>query len=422
VRGLPARTLGGQLGYTSDGGLAMESRWSHRNVLGGGQTLEVGVAGQSGWLSLDRNPEQFVRGSINIRHPAIFARRATLTYGPTAEYRDDYRDRSFETGFGFTVVRPLGGISSLSLSYAVSTRRIYEYRFSDISAGIDLLELLQLSADGVLDELGARLNRSVATLGLSILDIDSPTDPTRGYSIEPTLSTTVFPALNTSEFVSAQVKASGYVPIGGAATLAARIGAGRLFPFGKTVPVDTREGLRNMFRLREDLFTAGGSRDVRGWSERMLGPKFPNMILNISEETDSITLDSDRYTPLGGLNRVHGTVELRFPMTAIAPGVSSHVFVDAGRIWTTDDRFVSPGDPYGVAKLFWSTGAGFDVDTPVGSFRLTVGYKLNPSFIDLADPDDALRALLEGTPPDAIDVEEHPIRRFRLHIGFGRLM
>jgi outer membrane protein assembly factor BamA len=166
--------------------------------------------------------------------------------------------------------------------------------------------------------------------------------------------------------------------------------------------------------------TAGGSHDVRGWAERMLGPKFPTPILSASDST--LVVDSDFYTPIGGFNRLYGSMELRFPVGLVPERLAAHAFVDAGRIWTKDERFTSSDDPYGVERLFWATGVGFDYATPVGSIRLSVGYKLNPSFLDLVDPIDALRALLSDVPRDEWVLDEHGIRRFRLHIGFGTLM
>ncbi len=50
---------------------------------------------------------------------------------------------------------------------------------------------------------------------------------------------------------------------------------GRLFPFGKSVPLPGDSPVFSLIRLRDETMTAGGTDDVRGWGSRLLGPKFP---------------------------------------------------------------------------------------------------------------------------------------------------
>jgi outer membrane protein assembly factor BamA len=231
----------------------------------------------------------------------------------------------------------------------------------------------------------------------------------------PSLSTTVLD-FNATQFVSGSLRATGYVPLGGSVGLALRGGLGHLLPFGRSVPETPEQALGAVLRLREEVLTAGGLDDVRGWADRMLGPKFPEMILQDVDGT--LALESDGYTPLGGFNRAYSSVELRFPLPWVSWRV--HSFLDGGRVWTSDERFTSSEDPYGLERYFWATGFGIDYATPLGSIRLTLGYKLNPSILDLADSLDVLTALLEDRPLDGLD--RRGIRRFRLHIGLGGLL
>ena len=60
--------------------------------------------------------------------------------------------------------------------------------------------------------------------------------------------------------------------------------------------------------------TAGGTNDVRGWGDRMLGPKVPDVEANI-EGADTV-LTADRYVPIGALARLSGSVELASPPRA----------------------------------------------------------------------------------------------------------
>jgi outer membrane protein assembly factor BamA len=166
-------------------------------------------------------------------------------------------------------------------------------------------------------------------------------------------------------------------------------------------------------RLRDALFTAGGRYDVRGWGEQQLGPKFPDVRLQATEP-DTV-LVAERYIPLGGLARLSGSVELRLPLFGARPRHSAHVFVDAGRVWSPDQRFRV--DETSDTALRYSAGTGIELGTPVGPVRVSVGYKLNPSVYDLREPQAVLDALLAGQSP--LTVPREQMRRWHLHLAIG---
>jgi len=87
-----------------------------------------------------------------------------------------------------------------------------------------------------------------------------------------------------------------------------------------------------------------------------------------------------------------------------------------GKVWTPDQRFKLPvleGD----TDLRYSLGGGLSYQTPVGAIRLGLGYKLNPSDLDVRDPGLVLAAVEQGQP--ATSVESDWIRRLHLHLSFG---
>jgi outer membrane protein assembly factor BamA len=147
----------------------------------------------------------------------------------------------------------------------------------------------------------------------------------------------------------------------------------------------------------------------------MLGPKFPD--IRFYDEGDSVRTEADGYVPLGGFTRASFSVELRLPVPPLGPRMAAHLFLDGGRVWTGDSRFATGDDSFDQQRFFYATGAGLDLATPVGAIRLSVGYKLNPSLLDLVDSDDLLRALDDGT--DTAGLERHDSRRWQVHIAIG---
>lgn len=415
VREQPQRGVSGRAGYATDGGLAGDAQWTHRNIFLGAQTLTFNLSGQSGVLALAETPDKFIRGSITYRTPVRGRTYLTVSTGPFAEFRDDFRDRSVEVGIESTLLYQITPLTTVALRYELATRRIMEYRFGDISAGVDFFELLDVAAEGVTDSLGARIGTSTLSLSSAIGTLDAPTEPRRGFLIEPSVSVAFPGALSAIEYLNANVRASGYLPLSRTVTLAARFGAGHIYPFGKSVPADPMNSFGDYVRLREVLFTAGGAGDVRGWADRSLGPKFPQIVITPADSTVEFT--ADRYTPIGGFNRLHGSLELRFPLPLVGSDWGAHVFADAGRIWTGDTRFTSSDDPYGVHKLFWASGFGVDYRTPIGTIRVSGGFKMNPSILDDNSPQTILDAIIDEVPLNALPRSRK--RRFQLHIGLG---
>ena len=119
--------------------------------------------------------------------------------------------------------------------------------------------------------------------------------------------------------------------------LASRISAGRLFPFGKSVPAPGEDPIFSFIRLRDESMTAGGTNDVRGWGNRQLTPKLPEVDARI-EGSDTI-FNSDQYVPIGALARLSGSLELRLPAPGLPSAWGIYLFLDGGRVWTPDDRF-----------------------------------------------------------------------------------
>ena len=217
--------------------------------------------------------------------------------------------------------------------------------------------------------------------------------------------------------------ALGYYPLGGTLDLVGRLTLGHLLPYGKSIPRPDVEAdqLAQFLRLRDVTFLGGGTHDVRGWRTGLLGPKVPDIEFK-GPEGDSLV--AEQYIPLGGPAQFSASVGMRFPLPFLQSSWKALVFLDAGQIWNPDERFLPDEQQSDLdrdaERLFFSTGAGVEIPTPLGPIQLSIGYKLNPSLFDLRDPQHVLDAALAGTPIK--DVETNQMWRFNLHITIGRLL
>ena len=410
------RIIGADLGYVTDGGLSAEGTWEHRDFTGGGRSLKVSLVAQTGWLAVAQNPDVRYRLAPALKQPAFLAPNLSGVLSPFLEYRDDTQDRSTQYGLNTTLVRQASPLRSISLNYQIADRIIHEYRFGDLANGeIDLLTFLTQAAQGALDSLGTTIATSALSLSASFGSLDNPANPRFGYLVRPVLQVTAPTAWSSTAYWRADGSAYAYLPLGRRVTLAGRATLGQLFPFGKSIPAPGEDPTVKFLQLRDVNFTAGGTGDVRGWENRLLGPKVPEVTFTV-ENGDTIQ-HVDGYVPLGGLERATFSVELQFPLPGLGPNFGSHVFIDGGRVATDDKRFDLQQAAHGQQAMFYATGAGIDMRTPVGPIKMGFGYKLNPSLTDLVDAADLSRAANEGKPVD--DLPRDNSRRWQFYLAIG---
>jgi outer membrane protein assembly factor BamA len=409
--------IGADLGYVTDGGVSAEGTWEHRDFSGGGRSLKLSTIAQTGWLALADNPDERYRLGLALRQPGFLFRPLAGVLAPFVEYRDDTQDRSTQYGFNASIVRQVSQFQSASLSYQLADRQIHEYRFGDLASGeIDLLTFLTQVAQGALDSLGSSVRSSTFTLSGITGTLDHAANPRLGIIVRPALQVTAPTAWSSTSFWRADVSGNAFLPLHRRVTLAARGAIGRLFPFGKSVPDPGEDPTNKFLQLRDVMFTAGGTGDVRGWENRLLGPKVPEV--RFTTDADNVrTPHTDSYVPLGGLERLSFSVELQLPLPGLGPNFGAHLFLDGGRVRTEDHRFDLKQGEHGQEQVFYSTGAGVDMRTPVGPIKMGFGYKLNPSLTDLVDPATLLRAAADKLPVD--DLPRDQSRRWQFYLAIG---
>lgn len=411
----PRRLVTGEAGLISNGGLTGQLQWSNRSFLDGVRTLSVAATAQTGLAALETPAEQRYRLAVSLFQPYIGTRHLSAAGGPFVEYRDDLRDRSQAVGFEGSLVYATSPLRSVSLGYTISHREILDFGFGDDLDPIEYLPLLGLADPATVGTLGETFNRNTLTLDGSWGVLDEFANPRRGYVLRPRASVTL-PGFNTSEYLLLDFGATAYLPLTDRIGFTVRGGAGRILPFGRSVRAAGNESpFVSLLRLREVTFSAGGSRDVRGWGSQLLGPKLPE--LRFREEAGEQVTFAERYAPLGGLARIMTSAEVQMPLPGFDEKWQTFAFLDGAKVWTPDDRFALGAGPLDQDRFFFGTGVGIGYETVVGAVQVALGYKLNPSPLDVRDPDEVLQALEEGRPIDSVPTDSR--RRLQLHFSIG---
>jgi len=406
--------LSGRAGWGMGSGVSADVSWSHRNFLGGARTLEISTLARTGFLAPETSVARRYGASVSLRQPWLFDHRVEGVLRPFVEYRDDLRDESVQFGAETSALYQRGPRRNVSLRYSLTTRRVIragagailgqDADFASLLAALDTLDLdrrtSSLAAAG-------RWARASAVAPSSRID----------WSVFGSAEVAGPAGLSTIEYGKVIGEGTVVLPVGSGISVRARLGAGKVMPFGVSVPApDGSDRLETYFKLRDAVLTAGGSQDVRGWGTDLLGPKAPDVV-----GVDGSTVPTARYVPLGGLARWTGSFQVEVPLPVLGRPHGLHAFVDAGRVWTPDGRFLPTEVPLVPEQLGESvrvgTGIGVSIGTPVGPVQLDLGYKLNPSTLDVRDAAAVGRALLDGDPVSAVPAEG--IRRWHLHLSIG---
>lgn len=405
-----------ELGYVTDGaGVSGETNWTHPNFTGGARSLSTLALVQTGWGSTSDVPEKLARATVLLTQPYIGSPEHSLSVGPSFEYRDDRSERSAAWSGIATFVKRFSPLQSAALRYE------YKYQRVDLTIYERLLGYAQSGAfvpraTALLDSLSAPRRTSLFTLYTNLGRLDDLARPRHGLVVKPTFLLTALPDWGNIHFARLDAQATAFLPLPGRSNAVMfRATGGALWPYGESVPAEGESPTVDLVQLRDYHLTAGGASDVRGYENRLLGPKLPQL----EQETvngDTI-ITSNYYAEVGGFRRWTASVELRLGLPLISRDIFAHLFGDAGQVWTSDDRFGIGQLMDPAQNVFFTTGGGIGYYTPVGAIRFDVGYKLNPSMLDLRHPQDVLDALRAGRP--ASSAPEDKWLRYGYHLALG---
>lgn len=204
------------------------------------------------------------------------------------------------------------------------------------------------------------LNRVGANYSLD--RTDGSVNPTRGFSLRSNVDWAAPWLASSSRFVRWTGEVDRFNRLGPGTVLATAFRFGTFFRTGGLLP-------QHNFLPPEERFYAGGASTVRGYDRNQLGPG----VWWTDVDPDSLAVKSDTaasFVPTGGTSLGIVNVELRTPSPFFRDRLSLAWFVDVGAVGTQQ-----------VWKLGgWraTPGIGIRAGTPVGPFRLDIGYNPYP--------------------------------------------
>ncbi|MGB3542497.1 BamA/TamA family outer membrane protein, partial [Rubrivirga sp.] len=398
----PSRVLSAFTGYFSDGGVTLRSAATHRNAFGGARQLSANIEWRTGigsgigggTQSVTGGPIRDFRVSLPFRQPYVLDRRVSYTLQPSYRVRDDEIESSTQLEVSNTLLFTRAPLQTIGLSLTGRRR--------DLSRGLGIRLLDAGRFEPAIDPLlPDSLQATTGVVGLDVVwgQVDDPLQPTRGFVIRPSASI----AAGDVSYGRGRVAASVTIPIGDSRRtgVVGRVVAGGLMPFGGS-DVDA---VGDYVLLRDQLFYAGGTSDVRGWASAQLGPKTfsitaPSVVSGEIPDPARVTSRGDiSYVGVGGRLKGSASVQLNLPLP-IGPQWGANVFVDGGVVESSsaaatngliraggtraDIALADTLDQEGGIRV--GAGAGIQYLTPVGFVSFAIGVKVNPSYLDLRTP------------------------------------
>ncbi len=444
----------------------VEGRWTSRNFLGGGRTLQAQVrlsnllAGllQATPLCAQAGTGRFGRinwlASIDFNQPTLLSRRNDLAVGLFAERqsrKNIFVRQAFGMDLGFSRNLGVGSFMSLRFRPQLSRLEAAEVTLCATFLTCTPVDIEVLSNTTRLSPIAMSFNRDRSD------NIFNPSSGSRAL-----LDLEVADSFTGSEYayVRAFADASFYNGIGAGTVLALRLRAGRIGPGGFLGIASETERFSEVVPSQK-RFYGGGANSVRGFVQSSLGPRslsvgveellrrrggaarptcLPSAIVDTTCDASALHDNLFQLRPVGGLSTFEASAELRFEL---ADGVlGGAAFVDVGQVWPRDPDF---------EDLEVSPGLGIRYNTRFGPVRADLAYSFRPqealqvvtSGIRLYVPgrdsaEDRIDIAPAGERPERIDwvVSEDlailgppvlfgddpgfSLRRFQLHFSIGQ--
>jgi outer membrane protein assembly complex protein YaeT len=347
------------VGYGSEEKARLTADWRHVNFFGGARTMEL----QGRYSSLDRG----VRA--NFKQPAIFGPRYGLLVSGQAWHNDEPAYTLNTNGGSVTLERPLARPGPYSQRLATTFLSIkYTNQYEDYSISDAALQDLSFRDELIALGLDPRTGTGRGLLSSFAFDIrrgtaESQINARNGYVLSAHVEQAGKLLQGDFKYWETTLEGRGYLSLGRRALVAVRVRGGSIDAWG-----DQNENVPFFKR-----YFLGGASSLRGWGRFEVSPL------------------SGSGLPIGGATLLESSAELRVPVWG---NLSAVAFADAGNVWT------NPWD-FNLNQLRYDVGPGLRYNTPIGPFRVDLGYQLNP-----------IPGLLVNGKPEA--------RHFRVHFSIGQ--
>ncbi len=306
--------------YSTDLGSSAKSTWSHRNLFGNAEQLNLsaGVSGLGG------------SGTTG------------LGYAVTGQYiKPEFlqRDQTLEYSVGF-IKQKLDAYDQDAATASVSLNR----KFSDLwsgNVGISTARgrIIQEMVTRDYTSIGIPIGATYNSTGL----VNPLEDPLHGVRTSLTVTPTVSFSADSATFFIVQFNYAQYIDL---ASLGWTAPGNSVIAFRSLLA--TAQGA-SLYSLPPDQrFYGGGSGTVRGFRYQSIGPQFPD------------------GKPIGGTSIDTGTIEVRQRLFGNFGAVA---FVDAGQVGASGTPF------HGAMRV--GTGIGMRYYTPIGPIRLDLAVPLH---------------------------------------------
>lgn len=415
VREAPLRYVSAQAGYGRAYGLSAEGGWVHRNFLGSARTFTAYLLANTGLLAL--RPDRFsgrarlFRAATPLRQPYLFRPGLSGVVTPFVQYEQNpLLPPAPDEPLGLNA-RLVGVNTSLVYELPPSRTLSVEHTFT---RALTFGEGSARPASGMGEGAGAPrdvYSKSVLSASATLGKVNDFLDPSAGVLVRPLAEGSGGLLGSEVEYAKLAGEVVGYLPLTERVGLVGRAFAGRVWAAGASkAALAGRRGRRDslLFENRFDpvLFYAGGAGDVRGWRDGLAGEKKARRYIFDGGNAPADT--TFEYEAAGGRAKLAFALEAHVPFPGLGPSWGTALFFDAGK---------AAGN-FGAGELRLGTGAGLRYRTPAGFLRLDLGYKLNPSFEDLRDPEAVytFRNERTGNVPAA-----RPWRRFLVHVSVGQV-
>ncbi|HKK63171.1 MAG TPA: outer membrane protein assembly factor BamA [Bacteroidales bacterium] len=314
VKELPQWSFEGGIGYGTEDRFRVSAELLKRQFFGGARKF-----------ILQAKRSYYVPVSLDVKfiQPDLLQQEVDLAMNP---FFSREREESYEVdrmGAGLTLQKKFSSAFSSYLTYTLQQD--------------NLLDKTQTAADTAIPVEQIVNNKSGITLGLTYNSTDNMFEPAKGWQLKGYFTYMGLGFESDNHYYQFGADARHFREIAPDFILAGRVRGGVITPLrsNEDTPI-------------EDRYFIGGASSLRGWQRNSISPR--------NTEGEAI----------GGNTLFESSIELRFPIYEILKGTA---FIDAGNVWRESYEFA-------LSDLYYNTGAGLRVTTPVGPVRLDAAFPL----------------------------------------------